>query len=55
MTVQFIDHINNTLNGIESDGLLKRERSIASPQGGSIMVGNGGKLPVRMVNLCANN
>jgi glycine C-acetyltransferase len=55
MTVQFIDHIKNTLNGIEADGMLKRERSITSPQGGSIMVDSGGDVPVRMVNLCANN
>ena len=55
MTIQFLEFIKNTLDGIEADGLLKRERSITSPQGGSIMVDNGGKMPVRMVNLCANN
>ncbi len=55
MTIQFLDHIKSTLDGIEADGLLKRERSITSPQGGSIMVDTGGNVPVRMVNLCANN
>lgn len=55
MTIRFCDHIKYTLDGIEADGLLKRERSITSPQGGSIMVDNGGRVPVRMINLCANN
>ncbi|WP_417270636.1 glycine C-acetyltransferase [Celeribacter sp.] len=55
MATQFLDHIKNTLTDIQSDGLLKRERSITSPQGGSIMVDNGDDTPVRMVNLCANN
>ncbi|MEY1554601.1 glycine C-acetyltransferase [Yoonia sp. R2331] len=55
MTLQYLDHIRTTLDGIEADGLLKTERNITSPQGGSIMVDKGGKAPVRMVNLCANN
>lgn len=55
MANQFLDHIKITLDSIEADGLLKRERSITSPQGASIMVDNGGVGPVRMVNLCANN
>lgn len=55
MANQFLEHINITLYSIEADGLLKRERSITSPQGGSIMVDQGGDAPVRMVNLCANN
>ncbi len=55
MTLQYLDHIRTTLDGIEADGLLKTERNITSPQGGSIMVDKGGKVPVRMVNLCANN
>ena len=55
MTIRFLDHIKNTLDDIEADGLLKRERSITSPQGGSIMVDDGGRVPVRMINLCANN
>ena len=53
MTIRFLDHIKNTLDDIEADGLLKRERSITSPQGGSIMVDDGGRVPVRMINLCA--
>lgn len=55
MANQFLDHIKITLDSIEADGLLKQERSITSPQGGRIMVDNGGVGPVRMVNLCANN
>lgn len=55
MTLQFLNHIQSTLAEIEADGLLKRERSITSPQRGRIMVDNGGTAPVRMINLCANN
>jgi glycine C-acetyltransferase len=55
MTHQFLDHIKTALDSIEADGLLKRERSITSPQSGSIMVDRGDQAPVSMVNLCANN
>ena len=46
----FLDHIGAVLQGIEAEGLMKREREISSPQGAWVTV--GGK---RMLNLCANN
>lgn len=46
----FDSHIDETLAGIEADGLMKRERLITSPQGGWIEVGGR-----EMLNLCANN
>ena len=55
MPIQFLDHIETTLETIESEGLLKRERLIVSPQGGSITVNHPTKGPTRMVNLCSNN
>ena len=51
MLQSFADHLNTTLAGIEADGLLKREREIASPQSGEIRLADGRK----MINLCANN
>lgn len=55
MTRQFLDHIAASLKDIESEGLLKRERMIVSPQAGSITVDHPEKGPTQMVNLCANN
>ncbi|WP_298297951.1 glycine C-acetyltransferase [uncultured Litoreibacter sp.] len=55
MAPQFLNHVKATLDDIEASGLLKKERSITSPQGGNIMVNQGDDVPVRMVNLCANN
>ncbi|MFN6978229.1 MAG: glycine C-acetyltransferase [Gemmobacter sp.] len=46
----FLDHITGTLAQIEADGLTKRERLIASPQGTHIRVGGRD-----LLNLCANN
>jgi len=50
MTHAFIAHVNDTLSGIEADGLYKREREITSPQSARIAVGAHDVL-----NLCANN
>lgn len=50
MSDQFIAHINSTLEQIEAEGLMKRERMITSPQGGEISVGDR-----QVINLCANN
>jgi len=47
---EFLDHIRNTLAGIDAAGLLKRERPITSPQAAHIEVGGR-----EMLNLCANN
>ncbi|MFN3644266.1 MAG: glycine C-acetyltransferase [Gemmobacter sp.] len=46
----FLDHITGTLAQIEAEGLTKRERLIASPQGTHIRVGGRD-----LLNLCANN
>ena len=46
----FDQHLDDTLAGIEADGLMKREREITSPQGGHISVAGR-----EMLNLCANN
>ena len=50
MTQAYLDHITETLAGIDAEGMMKRERLITSPQGGQIMVGDRD-----MINLCANN
>lgn len=54
MQTGFIDHITETLQGIEADGLLKREREIVSPQSGRIQVRDA-RGTREMINLCANN
>ncbi|MEM9575736.1 MAG: glycine C-acetyltransferase [Pseudomonadota bacterium] len=50
MTDAYIDHITATLDRIAADGMMKRERSITSPQGSTIDVGDRS-----VINLCANN
>ncbi|PLK70520.1 glycine C-acetyltransferase [Rhizobium sp. TH135] len=54
MQTGFLDHITDTLKGIEADGLLKREREIVSPQSGRIQVRDA-RGTREMINLCANN
>ncbi|MGB5837449.1 MAG: glycine C-acetyltransferase [Albidovulum sp.] len=46
----FLDHLDETLRGIEADGLMKRERLITSAQGAHVKVAGRD-----MLNLCANN
>ena len=36
MQAGFLDHLTATLAQIDSDGLMKREREIASPQSGTV-------------------
>lgn len=57
MIERFAAHLRNGLEAIETDGLRKRERLIASPQSGRIAVVDGAaESGVReTVNLCANN
>ncbi len=55
MSQKFLDHISATLEGIEADGLMKRERLITSPQSGRITVELSDHSERRVVNLCANN
>jgi len=50
MTPDFLTHLSDTLNQIEVDGLMKRERAITSPQGAHINVAGRD-----LLNLCANN
>lgn len=50
MSDRFITYLQDTLAGIEADGLMKRERMITSPQGARIAVGSRA-----VINLCANN
>ena len=50
----FLSHISNVLQGIEADGLYKRERHISGMQAGRIKV-KGPDGERQMVNLCANN
>ena len=54
MTAQFIAYARSALAQIEADGLQKRERLIAGPQGARIWVVTDGR-EREMINLCANN
>ncbi|MDN5786821.1 glycine C-acetyltransferase [Pseudorhodobacter sp.] len=47
---EFLQHVRDVLNGIEAEGLTKRERLISGPQGARVMMGGR-----QMLNLCANN
>jgi len=47
---RFLEHLRETLAGIDAEGLMKRERLIDGPQGAHVSLGDR-----RMVNLCANN
>jgi glycine C-acetyltransferase len=53
----FLAHLTETLAGIEAEGLLKRERLIATPQSAHIRIrdarAQGGEREV--INLCSNN
>ena len=55
MTTAFLDHLNQTLADIAAEGLMKRERTITSAQGGRISVTLDGRAHDRVINLCANN
>lgn len=50
MTKGFLNHLTDTLQALRSEGLIKTERAIRSPQGAHVQV-NG----QRVINLCANN
>lgn len=50
MSTDFLEHVSTILQDIEANGLLKKERVIAGPQGGRISVAGR-----EMINLCANN
>jgi glycine C-acetyltransferase len=55
MSKRFLDHISATLDQIEDEGLLKRERLITSPQSGRITVKLSNGCEREVINLCANN
>ena len=55
MTSLFLDHLTQTLQTIEADGLYKRERTISSAQAGRISVTVDGQRRDNIINLCANN
>ena len=46
----FLDHITALLQGIEAEGLTKRERLITGAQGAHVQMAGR-----QMLNLCANN
>ena len=46
----FLDHVAATLQGIEAEGLMKRERLIEGAQGAHVQMAGR-----EMLNLCANN
>jgi len=48
---EFYEKVDATLDDIRTQGLWKHERTIESPQGGSVTVENAGEV----LNLCANN
>ncbi|MDB5657393.1 MAG: glycine C-acetyltransferase [Cypionkella sp.] len=47
---RFLNHLRDTLAGIEAEGLMKRERLIEAGQGARVRVAGR-----EMLNLCANN
>ncbi len=55
MSDAFLQHVQATLDEIEAQGLFKRERLIAGPQGGHIRVAADNGDERLMLNLCANN
>ncbi len=54
MPQSFIDHIQQTLAAIRSEGLFKQERLIESPQAALVSTRVGSELQP-LINLCANN
>ena len=58
MNDDYARHLATTLAQIESAGLFKRERALATPQGSRVTVvpqAGEGSLPQPVINLCANN
>src|ERR1700722_19038170 len=55
MSNALLDHAARELAAIRDAGLWKRERAIASPQGGSVVLADGDATATKLLNLCANN
>ena len=51
MTSAYLAHLQESLKGIESSGLLKRERILTSPQSPHLRLADGRSV----INFCANN
>lgn len=51
MTPHYLQHLNDTLAQITTNGFEKPERVIASPQGANVMLADGSTV----LNFCANN
>ena len=54
MRTALLSDLASRTEQLRADGLLKRERVIASPQGAHVRLA-GGPAPATLVNLCANN
>ena len=54
MSIALLDHAARQLAAIREAGLMKRERAIVSPQGGSVAIADGSS-KTELLNLCANN
>jgi glycine C-acetyltransferase len=57
VTHPFLAHLHSELAGIEAEGLLKRERTITTPQSAHIRISDGRAQggERELLNLCANN
>ncbi|MEL6839366.1 MAG: glycine C-acetyltransferase [Pseudomonadota bacterium] len=55
MSHDFLNRLTDALGTLENQGLYKRERQIASPQGAVVCIDGVTKDPASMINLCANN
>jgi len=51
MATDFVTHVQQQLQELNSSGLFKRERVITTPQGALVRTGDGREV----INLCANN
>jgi glycine C-acetyltransferase len=56
MDTDFVQHVRQVLARVEGEGLSKRERTMAGPQGGRVLVSGAAGAPAREVlNFCSNN
>ncbi len=55
MTTEYLSHVNQILEEIQSAGLWKTERSMLSAQAGSVTVTDDESAHKEIINLCANN
>ncbi|MEM9786248.1 MAG: aminotransferase class I/II-fold pyridoxal phosphate-dependent enzyme, partial [Pseudomonadota bacterium] len=55
MSHDFLNRLTDALGTLENQGLYKRERQIASPQGAVVCIDGVTEDPASIINLCANN